>query len=165
MNSKNSVFGYWVLRMTSIKYNHWFGFNYVFDDCLGNLKKVVFRSNWDASQNTETRDGRVAQQCWNEASMRRWDQANGFFNHLRIDQRQTTSHSPLHSPNEKKEFLCFWFGRRKRQPFVLELESKLVPVDNFLFSESYVWFLLIPKSIKTSTPFLVCTSSLLLPVL
>ena len=42
--------------------------------------------------------------------------------------------------------------------FLLKLESKLVPVDNLRFSESYVWFLLIPTSIKTSSPFLVYIS-------
>ncbi len=69
----------------------------------------------------------------------------------------------LTQSNEKVEFWLFWCGRRKRQLFFLKLESKLVPVDNFLFSESYVWFLLIPTSIKTSSPFSF-TSRLLLPV-
>ena len=49
-----------------------------------------------------------------------------------LKDRSTTSYKsqPLHSPNEKEEFLCF-----------LKLESKLVPVDKFLFSESvYISF-------------------------
>ena len=52
----------------------------------------------------------------------------------------------------------FLIWKAQTTVFFLKLESKLVPVDTFLFSESYVWFLLIPTSIKSSSPFLVYIS-------
>ena len=159
MNSKNSFFEYLVLRMASIKDKHWFGFNYVFDDSLGYLKEVVFSSNWDASQNTETREGRVAQQCWKEASMRRWDQANWFFNHLRIDQRQTTSHSPYTVEMKKRSFDVSDLEGANDGFFSWSWnQNYIATVDNFLAARAtfgYIWFLLIPTSIKASGPFLV----------
>ena len=73
------------------------------------------------------------------------------FNHLRLDQRQTTSHSPYTVQMKKRSFDVS-DSEGANDCFFLKAEI------NFLFSESYVWFLLIPTSIKTSSPFLVYIS-------
>ena len=79
------------------------------------------------------------------------------FNHFWIDQQRTTSHSPYTVEIKKRSFDVSDL-EGANDSFFSKLESKLVPVDNFLFSESYVWFVLIPVSIKTSSSFLVYIS-------
>ena len=76
------------------------------------------------------------------------------FNHSRIDQRQTKSHSRYTVEIKKRSFDVSDLEGANDSFFFLKLESKLV-LDSSLFCNSYVWFLLIPTSIKTSSPFLI----------
>ena len=142
--------------MSSIKYKHWFGSNYVFDDCFGYLKKS--RSARTQMRHRPLKPGRGPQRSSVETTRRPWENGitQSIFNHLRIDQQQTTSHSP-YTVEWKNGVLMFLIWKVQTTAFLLELESKLV-LDSFLFCESYVWFLLIPSSIKTSSPFLVYIS-------
>ena len=57
--------------------------------------------------------------------MRRWDQATGFFNHLRIDQGRTTSHSPYTVEMKKRSFDVSDLEGANDGLFFLKLEPKL----------------------------------------
>ena len=142
--------------MSSIKDGHWFGSNYVFDDCLGYLKRKRVQLELRCVTDDWNQGGaRSAAVLKRRGVHEKMGSRQSVFNHFWIDQQRTTSHSPYTVEIKKRSFdvsdlegandgFFAWTGiKTSSWQFSFLRELRLVPV---------------PSSIKTSSPFLLYIS-------